>query len=522
VYCDIKVTDDDALYFQYAIENHYWYQMYIDDLPVWGMVGELVDAKGHHIPDAETGADLLPGGEDVDIKQLQGVGDQTPLLYTHKSFSIGINGNQIVEVNLTNEAPVRISKAAVVPFSYSVSWTQVDKAFESRFRRYLDHNFFEHNIHWFSLFNAFMLVVLLVGVVCLILLRTVRNDYTRYMQQDDQDVEALTSIAGDEGGWKQVHGDVFRRPAHAMLLAAMLGTGVQLLTMALAVLGVAVLATLHWYERGTLSVIVLVAYAFTCVLGGYVSGAWYRAQFFPNKSPAWISVMLLTASLLPAGALGTLMLLNFVGLAYGTISTLPLGILFSLFVLWAVVSLPLVAAGTYFGRHMGGNAPPPLRVHEVARPLPRGRSLLAQPWTTALLAGVLPFGAIFVEMHFVFTSFWNYKFYYVYGFMLLVLLMLVIVVACVSVVVTYVQLNAEDWRWQWHSFLAGASVSLYVLLYSTVYFFMKTYMSGLLQISYYFGYSLLLSAAIAMTTGSVGYFTSQAFVKAVYSGVKLD
>jgi len=106
--------------------------------------------------------------------------------------------------------------------------------------------------------------------------------------------------------------------------------------------------------------------------------------------------------------------------------------------------------------------------------------------------------------------------------MLLVLLMLVIVVACVSVVVTYIQLNAEDWRWQWHSFLAGASVSLYVLLYSIVYFFMKTYMTGILQISYYFGYSLLLSAAIAMMTGSVGYFTAQAFVKAVYSGVKLD
>ena len=33
--------------------------------------------------------------------------------------------------------------------------------------------------------------------------------------------------------------------------------------------------------------------------------------------------------------------------------------------------------------------------------------------------GVLPFGSIFIEMYFVFTSFWNYKFYYVYGFMFL-------------------------------------------------------------------------------------------------------
>jgi transmembrane 9 superfamily protein 3 len=30
-----------------------------------------------------------------------------------------------------------------------------------------------------------------------------------------------------------------------------------------------------------------------------------------------------------------------------------------------------------------------------------------------LVAGVLPFGSIFIETYFVFTSFWNYKFYYV-------------------------------------------------------------------------------------------------------------
>ncbi len=32
-----------------------------------------------------------------------------------------------------------------------------------------------------------------------------------------------------------------------------------------------------------------------------------------------------------------------------------------------------------------------------------------------IATGVLPFGSIFIEMYFVFTSFWNYKFYYVYG-----------------------------------------------------------------------------------------------------------
>jgi transmembrane 9 superfamily protein 3 len=37
--------------------------------------------------------------------------------------------------------------------------------------------------------------------------------------------------------------------------------------------------------------------------------------------------------------------------------------------------------------------------------------------------------------YFVFTSFWNYKFYYVYGFMCLMLVILIVVVSCTSVVV---------------------------------------------------------------------------------------
>ena len=72
-----------------------------------------------------------------------------------------------------------------------------------------------------------------------------------------------------------------------------------------------------------------------------------------------------------------------------------------------------------------------------------------------LLAGSLSFGSIFIEMcvvwwrvfasasafhtvggrYFVFTSFWNYKFYYVYGFMCLMLVILITVVSCTSVVV---------------------------------------------------------------------------------------
>jgi transmembrane 9 superfamily member 3 len=106
------------------------------------------------------------------------------------------------------------------------------------------------------------------------------------------------------------------------------------------------------------------------------------------------------------------------------------------------------------------------------------------------IGGVLPFGSIFIEIYFIFTSFWGYKNYFVFGFMLLVFVILIIVTACVSVVSTCIYiselpiysnsstldflLNSENHRWHWISFLASGSTACYVMLYSVYYFNMKT------------------------------------------------
>ena len=57
-------------------------------------------------------------------------------------------------------------------------------------------------IHWFSIFNSFMMVIFLVGLVAMILMRTLRKDYQRYSKDDDLD--DIERDLGDEYGWKQV------------------------------------------------------------------------------------------------------------------------------------------------------------------------------------------------------------------------------------------------------------------------------------------------------------------------------
>lgn len=121
------------------------------------------------------------------------------------------------------------------------------------------------------------------------------------------------------------------------------------------------------------------------------------------------------------------------------------------------------------------------------RPIPAA-AWYGDPNILIPVAGILPFGSIFIEMYFIFTSFWSYKFYYVYGFMLLVYAILSMVTVCTTIVSVYFVLNAENYHWQWVAFGSAGSTAGYVFLYSVYYFFYKTQMNGLLQVSFYFGY----------------------------------
>ena len=64
-------------------------------------------------------------------------------------------------------------------FTYSVHWKETETKFVDRFDRYLEYDFFEHKVHWFSIFNSFMMVIFLCGLVSVILLRTLRNDFAK-------------------------------------------------------------------------------------------------------------------------------------------------------------------------------------------------------------------------------------------------------------------------------------------------------------------------------------------------------
>ena len=81
-----------------------------------------------------------------------------------------------------------------------------------------------------------MMVIFLCGIVVLILMRTLKNDYARYAEDDDE----MGFDRHDDTGWKQIHGDVFRKPSYLALYCALIGTGAQLLLLVTSVIFIAI------------------------------------------------------------------------------------------------------------------------------------------------------------------------------------------------------------------------------------------------------------------------------------------
>ncbi|KAL3641422.1 Transmembrane 9 superfamily member 1 [Castilleja foliolosa] len=486
--CEIELEAAKVKQFKDAIDNSYWFEFFMDDLPLWGFIGEVVPDRSH---------------------------DTKHVLWTHKNLIINYNGNQIIHVNLTQENPKPLEEGGVLDMTYSVKWVPTNITFARRFDVYLDYPFFEHQIHWFSVFNSFMMVIFLTGLVSMILMRTLRNDYAKYAREDD-DLETMERDVSEESGWKLVHGDVFRPSQNLALLSAVVGTGAQLATLVLLVIIFAIVGMLY-IGRGAIVTTFIVCYAFTSFIAGYVSGGMYSR----HGGKTWIKSMILTASFFPFICFGIGFILNTIAIFYGSLAAIPFGTMVVVFVIWAFISFPLALLGTVVGRNWSGAPNNPCRVKTIPRPIPEKKWYLT-PSVISLMGGLLPFGSIFIEMYFVFTSFWNYKVYYVYGFMLLVFVILIIVTVCVTIVGTYFLLNAENYHWQWTSFFSAASTSLYVYLYSIYYYHVKTKMSGFFQTSFYFGYTAMFCLGLGILCGAVGYLGSNLFVRRIYRNIKCD
>jgi len=352
------------------------------------------------------------------------------------------------------------TKKVEVVYTYDVTWEPLDVAWAARWNQYLRSGA-DDDIHWFSIVNSLMIVLFLTGMIAMILMRNLYRDIARYND------ETSTEEAAEETGWKLVHGDVFRPPAGffgPMFLSVFVGSGMQILAMAVTLLVFAVLGFLSPANTGSLLTAFIVLYMLMGSFAGYFSARLYKMF----KGKAWKRNTTLTAVAFPGTLFTIALALNFLVMSQKSSLAVPFPTIVFLLFLWGGVSVPLVFVGSFFGfkkdeiRH-------PVRVNNIPRQIP------PQPWylhpvPSVLVGGILPFGAVFIELFFIMSSIWLAQVYYVFGFLFLVLLILIVTCAEISIVMAYFQLCSEDYNWWWRSFLTSGSSAVYLFAYSVVYF----------------------------------------------------
>ncbi|KAJ8661005.1 hypothetical protein O0I10_003227 [Lichtheimia ornata] len=408
-----------------------------------------------------------------------------------------------------------------VTFTYSVRWKEAKNPLtpaklpltpQTRWDMYIITP--DPETHFYAMINSIITILFLLGVVGVILMKTLQRDQQQNYH-DDHDLKIHEDFE-DVIGWRLIHRDVFRRPIYGGLLAPLVGSGIQLVVAAVGTLVCMVLGTSHPAQPGSLFRTAFVIYMLSSILAGYHSARIYKV--FRGRS--WFLNTILTAILVPVLVLGSLLLESISGWTLHSSRTMSVKGWFTLMILWLVVMLPLTFLGSLVGDRRE-RIEHPSRTTQMPRFIPEKRWYQSYSMSV-LLGGVIPFAIVFVDLDELLKSVWQGELYLSLGYASMACMLLGVATASVTVVLVFFQLCNEDYHWWWMSFAVGASCSLYTFIYALVFYWIRTDMIGMASGMVYLVHTLVGCLLLGLCTGTLGFISTYSVIRRIYAAVKVD
>lgn len=233
-----------------AIQQQYYFEFVLgelDDVPLRGFLGYYDEASGKSFLFTHQTFNILYFTYPNTLKHTKAIPGEGALVYANVTSS----PSRAIELNVE-----LVGKP--VEFTYGVAWHETTT--DPKKRAYISDGFFAWSqtggkVHWLSIFNSLLLVLLLAGFLALVLLRILRKDIARYEAALSKSAEEDPLDAELEYGWKLIHGDVFRFPMGTRaVFCAFLGVGSQFLAMSFGILILGLIGLYYPGNEGVLEV----------------------------------------------------------------------------------------------------------------------------------------------------------------------------------------------------------------------------------------------------------------------------
>ncbi|KAK9126386.1 hypothetical protein Scep_015232 [Stephania cephalantha] len=486
--CNKNLTIDEVAKFRHAVRNDFYFKMLYDNLPLWGFIGKVED---FNFPDEP----ML-----------------RYYLFTHFEFDVLYNEDQVIEVKVLADPNYTVDITedveTNVKFTYSVFWDATSTPFDKRVEKYLGPTVFQR-IHWFSVINSLVLIILMAARLCILFIRTLKKDLIRCSVEEGGDTEEID--------WSLLHRDVFRYPHFTSLFCAILGTGMQLLILVCIVF---LLAFLGFFplNQGLVNAFTIMPYALTSGVAGFAAAS-FQAQMRGTKVEVVNSVIL--AAFLYTGPLYlTFSALNTIAISYRATAAVPFGTILVIILIWLFVAIPLLLLGGLLGNAFRPNILSSYATKELPSEIPVLAWYVKSPCQICM-AGFLLYFSIELDLHYVYASLWSHKIYTSTNFLFIKFILLILLTAMLGIYLTYLQLSAGDHRWWWRSVLNGGFTSVFVFGHS-LRFYAQSNMSGLMQLAFFIGYNACICFAFFLVLGTISFLASAIFVRRIYGVAKLE